>query len=112
FGGAVAAPSANRSNRVSPTTAEHVRQELGDAVDLVLDGGPCQVRIESTVLDLTRPRPTILRPGAITREQISAAIGAVDVEETTALSNQPARSPGQQPVHYAPMTPAYRFALD
>src|SRR5947207_9629696 len=65
FGGPVAAPSANRSNRVSPTTAQHVRDELGDAVDLVLDGGPCAVGIESTVLDLTGDRPAILRPGGV-----------------------------------------------
>src|SRR5207237_6177296 len=63
FGGPVAAPSANRSTRVSPTTAQHVLEELGDAVDMVLDGGPCTVGIESTVLDLTGDRPVILRPG-------------------------------------------------
>jgi L-threonylcarbamoyladenylate synthase len=112
FDGALAAPSANRSNRVSPTTAEHVRQELGSAVDLVLDGGPCQVGIESTVLDLTRQPPAILRPGAVTRDEIAAVIGGVDVEEGTAPADQPAASPGRQAVHYAPTTPAYRFALD
>lgn len=112
FDGALAAPSANRSNRVSPTTAEHVRQELGAAVDLVLDGGPCQVGIESTVLDLTRQPPTILRPGAITRDQISTVIGRVEVEQGSAAADQPAASPGRQPVHYAPATPAYRFMLD
>src|SRR3954452_8641218 len=78
FGGAVAAPSANRSNRVSPTTAEHVRQELGDAVDLVLDGGPCAVGIESTVLDLTGKVPAILRPGGVSRGQLEAILGKVD----------------------------------
>src|SRR4051812_1359954 len=63
FSGPVAAPSANRSNRVSPTTAQHVRDELGDSVDVILDGGPCAVGIESTVIDLTTaPRPTLLRP--------------------------------------------------
>jgi L-threonylcarbamoyladenylate synthase len=81
FGGAVAAPSANRSNRVSPTTADHVREELGDAVDLVLDGGPCRVGIESTVLDLTTERPTILRPGGLSREQIEAVVGPVGVAD-------------------------------
>src|SRR5947199_1722271 len=63
FGGPVAAPSANKSNHVSPTTAGHVREELGDAVDVVLDGGPCSVGIESTVVDLTGKRPVVLRPG-------------------------------------------------
>lgn len=112
FDGALAAPSANRSNRVSPTTAEHVRQELGSAVDLVLDGGPCRVGIESTVLDLTTPVPAILRPGAITPDQIAAVIGQVEVQTGGTTVGQAARSPGQQPVHYAPTTPAYRFALD
>src|SRR5215213_843812 len=60
FEGPVAAPSANKSNHVSPTTADHVREELGDAVEVVLDGGPCRVGIESTVVDLTGPRPVIL----------------------------------------------------
>lgn len=109
FDGAVAAPSANRSNRVSPTTADDVRQELGDAVDLVLDGGPCRVGIESTVLDLTRNPPAILRPGAITRQQIEAVIGPVEAEHSSVAPEQAARSPGQQAVHYAPRTPAYRY---
>ena len=68
FNGPLAAPSANRSTRVSPTTAQHVHDELGDKVDLILDGGPCTVGIESTVLDLTVDPPIILRPGAITRD--------------------------------------------
>ena len=65
FDGPIAGPSANRSNHVSPTTAQHVRDEFADAIDMILDGGPCEVGIESTVLDLSTPRPTILRPGAI-----------------------------------------------
>jgi L-threonylcarbamoyladenylate synthase len=109
FGGAVAAPSANRSNRVSPTTAEHVREELGNEVDLVLDGGPCRVGIESTVLDLTTDRPTLLRPGGVSREQIEEVIGGVDVRDAAAGAAAPARSPGLQPMHYAPRTPAFRF---
>jgi L-threonylcarbamoyladenylate synthase len=113
FAGPVAAPSANRSNRVSPTTARHVRDELGDAVDLVLDGGPCSVGIESTVLDLTPPRPTILRPGGVSREQIEAVVGRVDARGVeTGGGSSPARSPGLQPVHYAPRTPAFRFESD
>lgn len=110
FDGPVAAPSANRSNRVSPTTAGHVRRELGDQVDLILDGGPCRVGIESTVLDLTRSRPVILRPGAVTREQIEAVVGGpVDVFQGHVHASEAAHSPGQQVIHYSPRTPAYRF---
>ena len=112
FGGPLAAPSANRANRVSPTTAEHVRQELGDQVDLVLDGGPCRVGIESTVLDLTRQPPMILRPGAVTRDQVSTVIGHVDVWEGASPTGAAAQSPGQQAVHYSPLTPAYRFTIE
>src|SRR5688500_47215 len=75
FDGPVAGPSANRSSHVSPTTARHVRDEFpDDEIDLILDGGPCKVGIESTVLDLTSDPPRILRPGAVTREQIEAVI--------------------------------------
>lgn len=109
FDGPVAAPSANKSNRVSPTTAEHVRQELGDAVDLILDGGPCSVGIESTVLDLSTITPTILRPGGVSREQIEAIIGPVAAFAGSVSHDTAAASPGQQVVHYAPQTPAYRF---
>lgn len=109
FGGAVAAPSANRSNHISPTTAEHVRQELGDAVDLVLDGGRCTVGIESTVLDLTGDVPTILRPGGVSRKQIEFIVGPVNVREGEASVDAPSTSPGQLPVHYAPRTRAVRF---
>jgi len=108
FAGPIAAPSANRSNRVSPTTADHVRQELGDEVDLILDGGPCAIGIESTVIDLASPRPAILRPGAISRAQIEAIIGPVDFQENF-VSVDPSTSPGRQPVHYAPSAPAFRF---
>jgi len=109
FGGPVAAPSANQSNRVSPTTAEHVRQELGDSVDLILDGGPCRVGIESTVLDLSTDQPSILRPGGVSREQIEAIIGEVATFTGSIGHDIAAVSPGQQLVHYAPQTPAYRF---
>ena len=109
FGGPVAAPSANRSNQVSPTTAQHVREELGDAVDLILDGGPCNVGIESTVLDLTSSRPTVLRPGGVTREQIEAVVGPVELSGETVRADESARSPGRHPVHYAPRSPAFRF---
>jgi L-threonylcarbamoyladenylate synthase len=109
FDGPIAAPSANRSNRISPTTADHVRSELGDAVDLILDGGPCEVGIESTVLDLTTHPPTILRPGAVTREQIEAVIGRVDLFKGAVETRDSAKSPGQHRIHYAPSTPAFRF---
>jgi L-threonylcarbamoyladenylate synthase len=110
FDGPIAAPSANRSNRVSPTTAQHVRDELGDTVDLVLDGGPCSVGIESTVIDLSLEVPVILRPGDVTREQIEAVIGPVESRAGAVVAHDvSASSPGQQAVHYAPTTPAYRF---
>ncbi|MFC0541840.1 L-threonylcarbamoyladenylate synthase [Kutzneria chonburiensis] len=98
FGGGVAAPSANRFGSVSPTTASHVRAELGDAVDFVLDGGPCQVGVESTIVDATGEVPSVLRPGGVTREQLEAALGfPLTVPETS-----PVRVPGQHPSHYAP----------
>lgn len=108
FGGAVAAPSANRSTRVSPTTARHVREELGDKVDFILDGGPCSVGIESTVLDLSGDRPVILRPGAITAARIESMIGPVEIARPGASAG-PARSPGQQRRHYAPAALTCRF---
>jgi L-threonylcarbamoyladenylate synthase len=109
----LAGPSANRSSHVSPTAAQHVRDELGDTVDLILDGGPCRVGIESTVLDLSTGTPTILRPGGVSREQIEEVIGPVQMKsmlhpEGSRVST-PMTSPGQQPVHYAPRTPAFRF---
>lgn len=94
----IAAPSANRFTGLSPTTAAHVREGLGDAVDLILDGGPCTVGIESTVLSLAGPRPRILRPGMITRTQIEEVIGPVEV-------GGGAESPGQHAQHYRPRTP-------
>src|SRR4029077_12455593 len=106
--GPIAAPSANRSNHVSPTTAQHVRDELGDSVDLILDGGPCAVGIESTVLDLVIEHPTILRPGGISREEIENVIGETRVLNAVAEATTP-RSPGQHAFHYAPRTPAFRF---
>jgi L-threonylcarbamoyladenylate synthase len=109
FGGAVAAPSANRSNRVSPTTAGHVLEELAGSVELMLDGGPCTVGIESTVLDLTTDVPTILRPGGVSRGQLEAILGKVDERGLVTSVTTAASSPGQHPVHYAPTTPAFRF---
>ncbi len=98
FGGGVAAPSANRFGSVSPTTASHVRSELGDAVDLVLDGGPCQVGVESTIVDATADIPSVLRPGGVTREELEAVLDRpLAVHSTSRV-----RVPGQHPSHYAP----------
>jgi L-threonylcarbamoyladenylate synthase len=98
FGSGVTAPSANRFGSVSPTTADHVRAELGDAVDFVLDGGSCQVGVESTIVDVTGETPSILRPGGVTREDLEAVLGhPVAVPSTSGV-----RVPGQHPSHYAP----------
>lgn len=98
----LAAPSANRFTGLSPTTADHVRQSLGDRVDFILDGGPCTVGIESTVLSLATNPPTLLRPGGITRAQIEAMIGTVDV--VTKADDGPHASPGMHVKHYSPRT--------
>jgi L-threonylcarbamoyladenylate synthase len=110
FGGPIAAPSANRSMRISPTTAEHVRQDLGGEVDLILDGGPCTVGIESTVLSLVGQAPAILRPGGVSRQQIEAIIGPVEMTARRIGDDQePSLSPGQHAVHYAPSTPTFYY---
>lgn len=96
----VAAPSANRSGAVSPTRAAHVADSLGDAVDLVLDGGACRVGVESTILDLSASRPAILRPGGIAREDIEALLGPVD-----GPAAGPVKAPGMLESHYAPGLP-------
>lgn len=100
----LAAPSANRSEAVSPTTAQHVLEGLGDRVDLILDGGRCGRGIESTVVDCTTDPPCILRPGPLTGTALAAVVGGL-VEAVSASSAAPARSPGRQPRHYAPRTP-------
>jgi L-threonylcarbamoyladenylate synthase len=101
FGGGIAAPSANKFGRLSPTAAEHVRQELGGAVDMVLDGGECDVGIESTIVDLTRDTPAILRPGRISAQQISDALLAQLGENG---GDRP-RVSGSLASHYAPRLP-------
>lgn len=98
----LAAPSANRFTQLSPTTAEHVREGLGDRVDMILDGGPCEVGIESTVLSLAANRPTLLRPGGISRTQIEDVIGPVDV--VSKVDDGPHASPGLHAKHYSPRT--------
>ena len=96
FDGGIAAPSANRFGRVSPTTADAVRAEFGDELAAVLDGGPCAVGVESTIVDCTAPHPAILRPGAITAEMIAALLGeAPQIGGST-------RAPGTLASHYAP----------
>jgi L-threonylcarbamoyladenylate synthase len=98
----IAAPSANRSGRVSPTTAAHVAAELGDSIAMILDGGACPVGIESTVLDLTGPTPALLRPGGATLEQLTEIFGQI---ETSPPDEKAPRAPGRLPSHYAPGLP-------
>jgi L-threonylcarbamoyladenylate synthase len=98
FGGGVAAPSANRFGKVSPTTAEHVRQDLGSDVDFVLDGGPCSIGVESTIVDVSSGDPVILRPGGLTRERLEEALG----RPVPVKGAGPVRVSGQLESHYAP----------
>lgn len=98
----IAAPSANRSGSVSPTRAEHVRDSLDDAVDLILDGGPCPLGLESTVVAFAGGRPVLLRPGGVTVEEIEAVAGPVAMPEGDPAQPQ---SPGQLASHYAPAKP-------
>ena len=102
FGGGVAAPSANRFGRISPTTAQHVRDEFGDAVELVLDGGPCEVGIESTIIDCSRNAWRILRPGRITAEIVAAVLGGAAPGQPEGAAP---RVSGALESHYAPRTP-------
>jgi L-threonylcarbamoyladenylate synthase len=95
----VAAPSANRSGRPSPTTAADVRAELGDAVDAVIDGGPCHLGVESTVVDARGPRPVVLREGLVTREDLGV--------DDDAAPTPSAASPGTRYRHYAPRLPVH-----
>lgn len=109
FGGGLAAPSANRFGHVSPTTAQHVREEFGEALPLVLDGGPCQVGIESTIVDLSSGTPRVLRPGRIGLDQLEGALGLR--LEAGAVAASP-RVSGNLDTHYAPRTPAELVAGD
>ena len=96
----IAAPSANRSGRVSPTEAAHVAEEIGDRVFLILDGGRTPVGLESTVLDLSAEAPALLRPGGVTSEQLTALLGPI-----AALTKGSLKSPGMLASHYAPSLP-------
>jgi L-threonylcarbamoyladenylate synthase len=100
--GAIAAPSANPFGYLSPTTAKHVDDPLGDKVEMVLDGGTCRVGVESTVLDMTGKRPIILRPGGISFEELQNAIEDVEIYNRTTSSPT---APGQLKMHYSPTTP-------
>ena len=106
FDGPIAAPSANPSNYVSPTTAQHVRDGIGERVDFVIDGGPCAVWLESTVLSLLQKTPKILRPGAITVEMLEALLGhsveGPSPHKSSEVSALP--SPGLLAKHYSPRT--------
>jgi L-threonylcarbamoyladenylate synthase len=98
----LAAPSANRFSELSPTTADHVRRSLAAEVDYILDGGPCNIGIESTVLSLTNPDPTLLRPGGISRTELEAIIGPIASAQEVQAGSHPA--PGMHPRHYSPRT--------
>ncbi len=98
----IAAPSANCSGSISPSTAAHVRESLGNKVDIILDGGPCKVGIESTVVDLSGSNPTLLRPGGIVCEELEKIIGPIKPSDS---SNDKIRSPGMLSRHYAPSIP-------
>jgi L-threonylcarbamoyladenylate synthase len=98
----IAAPSANLFGYVSPTTAEHVREQLGDQVDLILDGGPCPVGVESTIVSFLEEEPRLLRPGGVSLEEIESIIGKVEISQSE--EGKPS-APGMFPSHYAPRTP-------
>ena len=102
----IAAPSANRFQHLSPTTAEHATTQLNGRIEAILDGGPCEIGVESTVLDLTAGKPVILRQGAITLEHLQGVLGEVEVPSPDAPSRpqRGLRSPGMMARHYAPRT--------
>jgi L-threonylcarbamoyladenylate synthase len=101
----LAAPSANRFTQLSPVTASHVRHSLGNDVDFILDGGPCKVGIESSVLSLTGPQPTLLRPGGISRTELEEIVGRVAFAQEVQSGAHP--SPGMHQRHYSPRTTLY-----
>ena len=103
-GGYVSAPSANTSGRPSPTTAQHVEEDMSGKIDMILDGGSVEIGLESTILDMTVTPPMILRPGAVTADMLEDVIGPVSVDETILgnESKQPPKAPGMKYRHYAP----------
>jgi L-threonylcarbamoyladenylate synthase len=106
FGGGIAAPSANRFGRLSPTKPEHVRDELGDAVQIILDGGDSPIGLESTIVSCLDDQARLLRPGFITRSQLEQVVGPL------VLGGPVPRAPGDREVHYAPSTPLEIVASD
>lgn len=103
----IAAPSANRSGKPSPTTAQHVYDDLNGKIAAIIDGGPTGIGVESTVIDCTEKIPRILRPGGITKEQIEKVIGSVHVDQATFDQTAVPKSPGMKYTHYAPKAPLY-----
>jgi L-threonylcarbamoyladenylate synthase len=112
----IAAPSANRFGRPSPTCAQHVVDDLGDRVDLILDAGPTPLGVESTVLDLTQSPPAILRPGGVSREELEAVLGPVTmakcITQTQNVGTKGLRGPGMTAKHYAPRATVELFEGD
>ena len=106
FGGGIAAPSANRYGRLSPTKPEHVRDELGDAVKIILDGGDSPIGLESTIVSCLDNQARLLRPGFITRSQLEQVVGPM------AVGGVVPRAPGDRALHYAPSTPLEIVARD
>jgi L-threonylcarbamoyladenylate synthase len=99
----IAAPSANRFGSISPTTAEHVADQLGESVPLILDGGPCRVGIESTVVSFLTDPPRLLRPGGVALEELRDVVGAIEIDR----GGDERLSPGRSLRHYAPRTPLH-----
>jgi L-threonylcarbamoyladenylate synthase len=101
-GSPIVGPSANPFGYLSPTTAEHVREQLGDQIDFILDGGPCEVGVESTIISFSERKPRLLRPGGVPLEEIESIIGQVEIHPR--VGDKPL-APGMLPRHYAPRTP-------
>lgn len=103
-GGYISAPSANTSGRPSTTTAQHVEEDLSGKIEMIVDGGPVDIGVESTIVDMTVVPPMILRPGAVTKEMLEETIGEVSVDQTllSADSKEPPKAPGMKYRHYAP----------
>ena len=104
----IAAPSGNTSGRPSPTTADHMREDMDGKIDAIVDGGPCSVGVESTIIDLTCTPPRLLRPGGISLEQLRAVLGQVDVDPAVTrllAAGEKPKAPGMKYRHYAPKAP-------
>jgi len=98
----IVGPSANSFGYLSPTTAEHVREQLGDQIDFILNGGPCEVGVESTIISFVEEKPKLLRPGGIPLEEIESILGKVEIDVN---NHKNPSAPGMLPKHYAPRTP-------